>query len=244
MEKHETIGNVSYTRIIRMVSSLACFILQWNILTPCIIPNNDNYKPSIETASSFIKTVDMTLYTADKFYPYVIDTGPWVYVKPKINTRVAAKTRRKKRIIKDAKNIDDITVAAYMPGTGLLDIFKGLDSSNKLFIKAEGNEVTDCLHHNKRLWIAMQKIRKKFGKPLIIESGYRSPSYNAALRRKSKRVAKHSQHMKCAAIDFRINGISMRRLQRYVRSLPEIGGVGIYSRWVHIDTGSKRDWVG
>lgn len=142
---------------------------------------------------------------------------------------------------KQTKPQEQTMVASYAPSRGLAKVVQ-TKVPKGLFVRSDGNEQTDCLPNNKRLWAAMKKVRNNFGKPLIIESAYRSPEYNAALRKKSNGVAKNSQHMKCAAIDFRIDGVSIGRLARYVRSLPEIGGVGVYKGWVHMDTGNYRNW--
>lgn len=133
-------------------------------------------------------------------------------------------------------------LAAYAEPKGLARAVTRNWKGKSLFVKSDGNEQTECLHKNKRLWSAMQKIRSHFGRHLIIESAYRSPEYNAALRKRSKGVARNSYHMRCAAIDFRVPGVSIPKLARYVRSLPEVGGIGTYRSWVHIDTGRRRYW--
>ena len=48
-----------------------------------------------------------------------------------------------------------------------------------------------------RLLDAVNRIRKEWGKPLIVTSGYRPGHYN-----KSARGAKRSAHMTCEAVDF------------------------------------------
>lgn len=76
-----------------------------------------------------------------------------------------------------------------------------------------------------------------------IVSGYRSPATNAALRKKSKRVAKRSLHMKGKAIDIRLPGVETLKLRRAAMDLRR-GGVGYYakSNFIHIDTGRVRYW--
>lgn len=209
----------------------------------------------------YMQTADIKIVTlyenSQRFYPNIPDIGPIALAKPIIEKKIAKKptkvepvqqevitaARGKKRI---KKIEDNVILASFAPSkaTGLLKLVpKSIEKDNgTLFVKADGNEQTHCLHKDAKLWSAMQKVRKKFGKPLIIESAYRSPAYNAALRKRSKGVAKHSQHMNCKAIDFRVPGVSMRTLQTYVRSLSEIGGVGLYANWVHMDTGSVRNW--
>jgi len=89
----------------------------------------------------------------------------------------------------------------------------------------------------------MCRMDKKFGgnNTLQIISGYRSPEYNAILAKRSSGVASKSLHLKGMAVDFRIPGISMKELYRGVRAMKE-GGAGIYSDFVHMDTGRVRFW--
>lgn len=49
-----------------------------------------------------------------------------------------------------------------------------------------------------KLLIAVNRLRAMWGKPLVVSSGYRPPAQNAAAG-----GAKKSNHMICAAVDFR-----------------------------------------
>lgn len=81
--------------------------------------------------------------------------------------------------------------------------------------------------------------------PIHVVSAYRSPGTNAMLRRRSRGVAKHSQHIQGRAVDFYIPGASMTRVREAGMRLQR-GGVGFYpssaSQFVHLDTGSVRHW--
>lgn len=81
--------------------------------------------------------------------------------------------------------------------------------------------------------------------PIQIVCGYRSPSTNAILRRRSNGVAEHSQHMLGKAMDFFIPGVSLEKL-REIGLRMQVGGVGYYptsgSPFVHMDTGGVRMW--
>jgi len=81
--------------------------------------------------------------------------------------------------------------------------------------------------------------------PIKIMSAYRSPGTNAMLRRRSRAVAKESQHMRGNAMDVHIPGVSMARVREIGMRLQR-GGVGYYpsagSPFVHLDVGSVRSW--
>jgi uncharacterized protein YcbK (DUF882 family) len=81
--------------------------------------------------------------------------------------------------------------------------------------------------------------------PIQIVCGYRSPTTNAMLRRRSSGVARFSQHTLGKATDFYIPGVSLEQL-RYAGLRLQRGGVGYYptsgSPFVHLDTGNVRHW--
>ena len=79
--------------------------------------------------------------------------------------------------------------------------------------------------------------------PFEVISGYRSPATNAALRRKSRAVAKNSFHMHGMAIDIRLPGRGISQL-RHAALQQQAGGVGYYpeSSFIHIDVGPLRRW--
>jgi uncharacterized protein YcbK (DUF882 family) len=81
--------------------------------------------------------------------------------------------------------------------------------------------------------------------PIHVVSAYRSPGTNAMLARRSRGVARNSQHMSGKAIDFNISDVSTSKLRDLGLRLQN-GGVGYYPNannpWVHIDTGGVRHW--
>lgn len=99
-----------------------------------------------------------------------------------------------------------------------------------------------------RLFNKFYQIQNNLGltrTEIQIICGYRSPSSNAAMRKKSRGVASNSYHMRGQAIDFRIDGVPLAKVKNAAESLNN-GGVGYYpnSNFVHIDTGSVRTWRG
>ena len=74
-----------------------------------------------------------------------------------------------------------------------------------------------------------------------ITSGYRTAKTNEKLRRNSSKVAKNSMHLVGRAIDFRIKNRSISNLEQAAEKFTP-GGLGIYSSFIHIDTGPYRRW--
>lgn len=87
----------------------------------------------------------------------------------------------------------------------------------------------------------LQKIRNHFGKPVTINSGYRTPTYN-----KKVGGAEYSQHLYGTAADIRISGVKPEVVAAYVETLmPDSGGIGIYKNFTHVDVRAKKSrWKG
>ena len=79
--------------------------------------------------------------------------------------------------------------------------------------------------------------------PFQVISGYRCPSTNRKLRKRSRGVARKSLHMEGRAIDVRLPGVPLAVLRDAAVSL-KAGGVGYYAgqQFIHIDTGGVRQW--
>lgn len=85
----------------------------------------------------------------------------------------------------------------------------------------------------------LKTVERRYGRKVVVTSGYRSPSHN-----RRARGAKNSLHMYCAAADIQVDGISKWQLAAYLRTMPGRGGVGTYchTESVHVDIGPERDW--
>jgi uncharacterized protein YcbK (DUF882 family) len=81
--------------------------------------------------------------------------------------------------------------------------------------------------------------------PIDVLSGYRSPQTNAMLRRRSRQVAKYSQHMEGKAMDAHFQDVDPATI-RDIAMRMQAGGVGFYpsgyTPWIHIDSGDVRYW--
>ncbi|MBV2143826.1 DUF882 domain-containing protein [Falsochrobactrum sp. TDYN1] len=100
-------------------------------------------------------------------------------------------------------------------------------------------ETVDVACLKPQLVTMLKTMERHFRRPVMVTSGYRSPSYNRKVN-----GARRSLHMICAAADIQIDGVSKRELARYARSMPGRGGVGTYchTKSVHVDVGPERDW--
>ena len=78
----------------------------------------------------------------------------------------------------------------------------------------------------------LNRIRREWGKPVIVNSGYRSPEYNAAI----KGAVTNSYHTKGMAADIRPDDPSLiSEFQDLCLELNKDGGVGLYDAFVHVD---------
>jgi uncharacterized protein YcbK (DUF882 family) len=85
----------------------------------------------------------------------------------------------------------------------------------------------------------LKAVEGRYGRKLVVTSGYRSRARNIAAR-----GAKNSMHMYCAAADIQVPGVSKWELANFLRAMPGRGGVGTYchTNSVHVDIGPERDW--
>lgn len=102
------------------------------------------------------------------------------------------------------------------------------DGSDPVFISPELVEV-------------LQKIRNHFGKPVNINSAYRTPAHN-----KKEGGASYSQHLYGTAVDIRVTGVTPKQVAQYAETLLSgRGGIGIYNNFTHVDVReTKSRWNG
>ncbi len=121
----------------------------------------------------------------------------------------------------------------------------------------DGTPVPDNLKPNaRRLAETLELIRVRWNAPLVCVSWYRTDEYNEALydvqaRRHARmglpyRRPTNSQHTKASAVDLAPvakNQVPILRLliEDMIRAgqLPDIGGVGVYPSWIHLDVRKK-----
>ena len=83
----------------------------------------------------------------------------------------------------------------------------------------------------------LQDIRSHFGKPVNVNSGYRSPSYNSKVG-----GAKNSYHMQGRAFDISIKDVTPAEIARYAASIG-IPGIIQYNTFVHVDSRDSKYWA-
>ena len=100
---------------------------------------------------------------------------------------------------------------------------------------------SDVVFISEKLVSVLQQIRSHFKSRVIISSAYRTPAYN-----KKVGGAAYSQHLYGKAADFTVEGIPPKEVARYAETLlPNSGGIGIYSNFIHIDDRAvKSRWNG
>lgn len=136
---------------------------------------------------------------------------------------------------------EDITITYKRDGRYDEEALKKLDRFLRDWRKDE------TVHMDPRLFDVIWEVSREVGhdKPVHVVCGFRSPSTNAMLRRRSSGVAQFSQHTLGKAMDFYIPGASLEATREAGLRLQR-GGVGYYptsgSPFVHLDVGSVRHW--
>ena len=95
--------------------------------------------------------------------------------------------------------------------------------------KAEGLLVA------KELIELLEKIRNHFDAQVIINSGYRTPSWNSRVNGRP-----NSYHCKGMAADIVVKGHSTQEVAKYADGIMEQGGIMRYTNFVHVDVREKK----
>lgn len=76
----------------------------------------------------------------------------------------------------------------------------------------------------------LEAIRNHFDNPIIINSGYRTPAWNAKVGGVS-----NSYHCKGMAADIHVKGRTSKEVAEYANKIMTTGGIIQYTNFVHID---------
>ena len=100
---------------------------------------------------------------------------------------------------------------------------------------------TDTVFVAPKLVTLLEQIRVHFGKPVIVNSGYRTETKNKAVG-----GAAFSRHKYGMAADIHIAGVTPRQIAAYAETLmPRSGGIGVYGTFCHVDVRTERSrWTG
>lgn len=108
---------------------------------------------------------------------------------------------------------------------------------NKIeFESKDGSEMTETAFNNiKLVAVNLQKIRDHINKPIVVNSGYRSPQHNKKIG-----GVTNSYHTKGLAADIVVKGMRTKNLAAIIRKMMKNGclnkgGVGLYNNFVHVD---------
>lgn len=81
------------------------------------------------------------------------------------------------------------------------------------------------------LLAVLETIRNHFNEPVIINSGYRTPTWNTKVG-----GAKNSYHVKGMAADIRVKNVSPKEVAKFASEyMKNHGGVICYKNFVHVD---------
>lgn len=79
-------------------------------------------------------------------------------------------------------------------------------------------------------------LRTEIKKPVIITSGYRTPTRN-----KDVGGAKYSYHMRGMAADIRVGGMTPKEIAKALNKIvPDECGIIVYKSWVHFDVRKSK----
>lgn len=108
----------------------------------------------------------------------------------------------------------------------------------------DGSEMPINIYHNMvKVANQLQTLRDYIGKPIQVNSAWRSEEYNASIN-----GVKNSQHIMGRAADIVIKGMTPIEVSKIIEELISKGdmlqgGLGIYSSFVHYDIrGEKARW--
>jgi uncharacterized protein YcbK (DUF882 family) len=131
--------------------------------------------------------------------------------------------------------MNGVTVKVYSKAkNGSLQLSKNFRVSE--FCCSDG---TDTVFISMELLLVLQSIRDHFGKPVTINSAYRTEAKNKAVG-----GATYSQHKYGLAADIVVSGVTPLQVAQYAESLlGNAGGVGLYKSFTHVDVRSvKSRW--
>ena len=107
------------------------------------------------------------------------------------------------------------------------------------FACRDGSAVPRAYWGNVRALMAeLEKIRGVWGRPIVINSGYRTKTYNQQCG-----GAKASQHLTANAVDFNVQGVAPSAVYAKLDAMYPNQGLGKYAGFTHLDLrGYRARW--
>ena len=131
--------------------------------------------------------------------------------------------------------------ATGAPGS---DTATGADATEDLNIPRPTSELIIVQSHvNPRVlpevWTKLENLAKSLGRPLTLNSAYRTPAYNRSIG-----GARNSMHVQRKAIDIQWGTSSVQGRVDMIQKAIDAGfsGIGTYNGFMHADIGAKRQW--
>ena len=92
------------------------------------------------------------------------------------------------------------------------------------------------------VWTKLENFAISLGRPIVMNSGYRTPAYNATL----SGAASKSLHTRRMAADIQWGTSSVQSRVDMIQRAIDAGftGIGCYNDFIHVDIGIKRSWGG
>jgi hypothetical protein len=120
------------------------------------------------------------------------------------------------------------------PNTQLTNNFKYYEffSGSSSGVKIEPPE--EYFETIKYIAIQLQKIRDMLGKPIHINSAYRTKEHNLVVGGTTS-----SKHLEAKAVDIKVSGMTPSDLALYFAKFTEFNGFGIARNFIHIDLRDK-----
>lgn len=85
----------------------------------------------------------------------------------------------------------------------------------------------------------LEKVRERFGRPVIVHCGCRCLDKNKSVGSKDT-----SKHIRGIACDFHIDSVTPLEIAGYLETImPDFGGIGVYKTFNHVDIrDNKARW--